>query len=145
MWIMTPYGFFSVVCAKDSSDLLEADLPRDDKMVIRARDRAHLENLKKAIPGRLPRINSHAGTDYPFRITADRDVVLAVVARMAEDIDYTNFKNEAHRVSPKDKPFHKFLMEIWNLGHSMSPRNVRGVTSRHPWKARWKGDGDLDG
>lgn len=141
MWIMTPYGFFSVVCAHDRDP--ETPGPDYNRMVIRARNRDHLESLKKTMSMRLPRINCNEGTDYPFRITMDRDLALAVITQMAGDVDYTNFKDEAKRVSPLDKPFHAFLMEIWKIGHSMSPKNVRGALSRHPWRGRWHRKEDL--
>jgi 8-oxo-dGTP diphosphatase len=37
------------------------------------------------------------GTDYPFRATAGRKAVATAVARIAEDITYSNFKNEVAR------------------------------------------------
>lgn len=121
MWIMTPYGFFSVVCAHgyNAHNTYPAP-PHPELMMIRGRNRNHLEALKKRFSG-LPEIDENSGTDYPFRITAPRADVLRVVATMAEDVDYTNFKSEAHKVSPNDKSFHTFLMSIWHLGLKLTP------------------------
>lgn len=116
MWIMTPYGFFSVVCAHgDNPQNAYPPPPNPELMMIRARNRNHLEALKKRFEG-LPEIDEKSGTDYPCRITAPRVDVLRTVTTMAENVDYTNFKNEAHKVSPNGKPFHTFLMNIWYLG-----------------------------
>ena len=121
MWIMTPYGFFSVVCAHgDNAHNAYPAPPHPELMMIRARNRNHLEALKKRFAG-LPEIDENSGTDYLCRITAPRAEVLRVVATMADDVDYTNFKSEAHKVSPNDKQFHTFLMSIWHLGLKLTP------------------------
>ena len=120
MWIMAPYGFFSVVCAHATGPNASYGEAHPDLMQIRARNRKHLESLKNRFAG-LPEIDKKSGTDYPCRIIAPRADVLRVVATMAEEVDYTNFKNEAHKVSPNDKPFHNFLMSIWHLGLKLVP------------------------
>lgn len=118
---MTLYGFFSVVCAHgDNPHNAYPAPPHPELMMIRARNRNHLEALKKRFAG-LPEIDEKSGTDYPCRITAPRTDVLRVVAAMADGVDYTNFKNEAHKVNPNDKPFHTFLMSIWHLGLKLTP------------------------
>ena len=116
MWIMTPYGFFSIVRARDySAPSAYPPPPHPDLMMIRAQNRNHLEALKNHFAG-LPEIDEKSGTDYPCRITAPRVDILRVVARMADAVDYTNFKEEARNVSPNDKAFQTFLMSIWRLG-----------------------------
>ena len=120
MWIMTPYGFFSVVCAHATGPTASYGEAHPELMMIRSRNRNHLVALKSRFSG-LPDIDEKSGTDYPCRITAPRADVLRVMASMAEDVDYTNFKNEAHKVSPNDKPFHTFLMSIWRRGLNLTP------------------------
>ena len=120
MWIMTPYGFFSIVQVS----------PTDPNLLqIRARDRAHLVALRKAAMVKLPGITTTGGTDYPYRIKTTRELVGQIMIDLVIDIDYLNFKEEAHRVSPKDRPFHNFLMRVWSLGREMMPgssgRNAR--------------------
>lgn len=120
MWIMTPYGFFSVVCAHATGPNAAYGEANPDLMQIRARNHNHLEALKSRFTG-LPEIDENSGTDYPCRIIAPRDDVLRVVATMAEYVDYTNFKNEAHKATPKDRPFHNFLMSVWEIGLRLTP------------------------
>jgi hypothetical protein len=40
MWVFTPLGFFSTVCEKTNGGMADAD-----RMLVRSRDRRHLENL----------------------------------------------------------------------------------------------------
>jgi len=124
MWIMTPYGFFSIVCAHgDNQHHAYPPPPDPERMMIRARNREHLEALTKQFAG-LPEIDEASGTDYPCRITAPRADVLRVVATMADDVDYVNFKDEAHKISPNDALFHAFLLNIWRLGLKLSHRRA---------------------
>jgi 8-oxo-dGTP pyrophosphatase MutT (NUDIX family) len=90
MWLMTRYGFFSIV---------EKPADRDGgTLTVRARVRADLEALREhALPGLGP-IAEHAGTDYRFRARAARTDVSAALATLVAELDYANFKDEvAHR------------------------------------------------
>ena len=121
MWLMTKYGFFSVVCAHD-----ENGGPHPDLMMIRARVRAHLVALKKEYP-ELGVIRSTGGTDYPYRIIAPRVIVRDVMMPgLVEEIDYTNFKKEAEERRPKDKAYHNFLHTVWAEGLCLTPRAQGG-------------------
>ena len=126
MWIMAPYGFFSIVCTEDGP----AGLPSATHMYIRARRREHLVILKRAMPFKLGPIKTGTGTDYRYRITAPRELALRVVGEIADGIDYMNFKNEAHRVAPDDSVYHQFLTRVWGLGYDMTNAAKRLVAGR---------------
>ncbi|MDA3799756.1 MAG: hypothetical protein PF692_11825 [Kiritimatiellae bacterium] len=110
--MMTKYGFFSVVCAHDDDGK-----PHKSLMMIRSRKRSHLEKLKEFYE--LPEIIENTGTDYRYRIIADRDVTLAMMGKLAEDIDYSNFKNAAHKNCHDDWDYGDFLMSVWSEGLAM--------------------------
>lgn len=124
MWLMTKYGFFSVVeCAYGV------------KMVIRARDRNHLQELKNHTKIRLPRIETNAGTDYPYRITVERSVAERLVLGMVEGIDYTNFKNKAAENEKHHPKYMDFLHAVWGLGLKLE--RTKSAKQTHPWRRNW--------
>lgn len=86
MWLMTRYGFFSIV---------EKPADRDDGMLtVRARVRGDLDALRKHVMPGLGLIAEQAGTDYRFRARALRVDVSAALAKLAGELDYSNFKDE---------------------------------------------------
>ena len=89
MWLLTPFGFFSIV--RKPGDTAAGTL------TVRARVRADLEALRAhCLPG-LGEIVAHAGTDYPYRARAPRGEVGLGLANVAAGIDYANFKDEVAR------------------------------------------------
>jgi hypothetical protein len=83
MWVFTPEGFYSVVSAEEFGEELQ----------VRARDQDDLERLRRAwFPDLGPTVVK-PGRDYPCRAFCTRDQLGVAMARMAHDIDYTNFKS----------------------------------------------------
>lgn len=83
MWLMTRFGFFSVVQKSGEAGL-----------TIRARVRGDLERLRDE--GWLPRlgeIHADAGLDYQFRAHASREDFAEALRQIALGIDYDNFKD----------------------------------------------------
>ena len=122
MWLCTRYGFFSVVCARRSAGPRARIDP--SRFMLRARSRKHLEALKAASPylRDLPIVESSA-TDYPFRIFVMKGIFASVVAGLVDEIDYDNFKSEAH--SLEDEKFDSFLMKTWSNGLELEDRSRR--------------------
>jgi len=86
VWLMTPFGFFSIVRKPEDAD--------SGLLTIRARVKADLEALRETcLPG-LGEIVAHAGTDYPYRARAPRGELGLALATIAAGIDYVNFKSE---------------------------------------------------
>lgn len=84
MWIMTPLGFFSAVEKRGDR---EANM-----LTIRARSIADLEALVETYS--LPtKVTKGGGTDYPCRITIERAKWAGIVADMALEVNYSNFKD----------------------------------------------------
>ena len=82
MWIYTKKAFLSIVKDKNST----ASRPT---LLVRGRFKGDIESMfpeAKVIEG--------AGTDYLYRAFMDRDTVVSRVRQyMAEELDYTNFKD----------------------------------------------------
>ena len=103
MWVFTKYGFFSAVCAQKGSG--KYGQPVDpDRIMIRARLRSHLDALLTRFPDLFgeSEIQTFAGTDYAFRVFVAKPVWSNVLAALAEETDYDNFKSEVARHLGKD-------------------------------------------
>lgn len=90
MWIITPLGFFSIV--QKPSDVSAGTL------TVRARVRSDLEALQAAVLPGLGKITESKSTDYRFRATALRPLVEAAMAKLTQQLDYSNFKNQVAKV-----------------------------------------------
>jgi hypothetical protein len=121
MWIFTKHGFFSAVCARqgDGKHGEPVDL---DRIMVRARIRGHLEALKKRFPNPLGDcdIQESAGTDYAYRLFVPKSAWTQVVAGLAEETDYDNFKSEvAHHQGNEGAANERSLHEVWSVMHRL--------------------------
>lgn len=117
MWIMTKYGFFSIVSAwTDQTD----QTPHPDNLMIRARKKDHLENLLDNYSALTDcEILETASTDYKYRIITDKNIASSVLNDLVNSIDYINFKDECHRARPEDQEYETFLHQVWYSGVQM--------------------------
>jgi hypothetical protein len=115
MWIFTKHGFFSAVCARQG-DGRHGQPVDPDRIMVRARVREHLEALKKRFPPLLGQceIREFAGTDYAYRLFVDKPVWSQVLAGLAEETDYDNFKSEVARHQGRvGAAYEHSLHEVW--------------------------------
>ena len=121
MWIFTKHGFFSAVCARqgDGKHGQPVDL---DRIMVRARGRGHLEALKKRFLDLLGpcAIQESVGTDYAYRLFVQKSAWTRVLAGLAEETDYDNFKSEVarHQGQP-GAPYEHSLREVWSVMHKL--------------------------
>jgi len=112
MWVFTTLGFVSVVQSKTDPD----------KVVIRSRERRHLENLLREhdLKGTILK---DVGTDYEFRMLVPNFRWARAMAEMADRIDYTNFKNAAQaNVKDTSPKYVSALHDIWStLWNAVQP------------------------
>jgi len=85
MWLITPIGFFSVV--RKPTDT------KNKTLTVRARVRSDLEALQAQYLPELGPIQESSVNDYRFRAVAPQAAVAAAMARLAETLDYSNFKD----------------------------------------------------
>ncbi len=115
MWIFTKHGFFSAVCARKGNG--KHGQPVDpDRMMVRGRVRSHLEALKGRFPELLGQceIQESVGTDYAYRLFIEKSGWVQVLARLAEETDYDNFKSEvADHQGVAGAAYEKALHEVW--------------------------------
>lgn len=115
MWVFTKHGFFSAVCARKGDG--KHGQPVDaDRIMIRARVRGHLEALKKRFPDLLGEcdVQDFGGTDYAYRLFVQKVAWTKVLAGLAEETDYDNFKSEvAHHQGRAGAAYEHSLHEVW--------------------------------
>ncbi len=121
MWIFTKHGFFSAVCARqgDGKHGQPVDLGR---IMVRARIRSLLEALKERFPDLLDEceIQESAGTDYAYRLFVPKSAWTHVVAGLASETDYDNFKSEVARHQGKEgAAYEHSLHEVWSVMHRL--------------------------
>lgn len=121
MWIFTKHGFFSAVCARQGNG--KHGQPVDpDRIVVRARLRSHLKALQERFPALLGEcdIQESAGTDYAFRLFVQKSAWVRVLAGLAEETDYDNFKGEVARHQGKaGAAYERSLHGVWSVIHKL--------------------------
>lgn len=83
MWLFTPFGFFSVV-----------QEPNETRLCVRTRMLADLNRLREYAPT-LSAPAHVAGRDYEVRAWCSRAALAGAMGKVIDDINYSNFKNEA--------------------------------------------------
>lgn len=101
MWLFTPYGAFSVV----------RNWERVNTMLVRTRDREHLETLAATFPVEFvnTEITVTPNRDYPYRCVLHRSAWISLAGKLAASVDYTNFKDEVELVAPRTKSGDRYL------------------------------------
>lgn len=121
MWVFTKYGFFSAVCARKGSGGHEQPID-SDRIMVRARLRIHLEALTQRFPVLLGDsvILESAGTDYAFRLFVQKASWVQVLAALAEETDYDNFKSEvAQHQGRAGAAYENSLHDVWSVMHRL--------------------------
>lgn len=95
MWLITPVGFFGVV--RKPSDI------KNKTLTVRARVRADLETLKAQYLPELGSVQECKVNDYRYRAVAPQAAVAAAMARLIDDLDYPNFKDEVKKRQGADR------------------------------------------
>ena len=119
MWLYTIHGGFSVVRSRQ----------QPHEVMIRARRRKHLYNLRDA--GLLPdtaRILTTDRSDYRHRAIIAAADWPHIAAKLAAEVDYTNFKStcEEHAGEGRlERSFVDGLHQIWAIGHRLQGRERR--------------------
>ena len=117
MWLFSQYGFYSVVCARDLAG--SPSRIDTDKLMVRARNRLHLESLQQRFPELASfEIVDSANTDYRFRLVVPKPVWAEVTRELAAEIDYGNFKARAHGRAGDDD-YVDAMHAVWEVMESL--------------------------
>jgi hypothetical protein len=102
MWLFSDIGFFSAVAHRDNADAI----------VVRTRARGDLEALRERLLPDLAILDTPAA-DYAHRAIVPRDDWAYAVCRLAETIDYPNFKDAVAARQGPDRADR--YLEIWHV------------------------------
>jgi hypothetical protein len=118
MWLITNRGYFSAVQDKDDPNVI----------VIRARTDRHLNALMDLLPeGTKISTDEGRATDYPCRVRVGVEEWLWVAAKLAAEVDYTNFKDSVERgkrgKALKDaRHDHDVYLRVWGVLHALTSK-----------------------
>lgn len=101
MWLITTRGFYSAVEHTDDPD----------RLLVRARCRADLDNLSDLVPGEPVFLED---ADYPWRVETTRAVWRAALAALADEVTYPNFKSAV-----PEPVHHDAYLRVWGALKSL--------------------------
>lgn len=105
MWLCTQFGFYSIIQKKPG------------EFHVRGRLRKDMENLVKLLKAELPIIETKSG-DYRYRIICGQADVSKIMAKLADSIDYSNFKSRIHEMpdqADKSNAYSKLWGNLYDL------------------------------
>ena len=116
MWVFTRYGFYSVACASRPDGSLD-----EETVMVRGRLKDHLRNLCNrfsAIAG--AQIVTMANRDYRYRVIVPKGVWVQILAELAEEQAWSNFKDEAcaHQ-GQEGASYVRALHDVWGIMHRL--------------------------
>lgn len=116
MWIFTRYGFYSIASAR-----LKNGQIAPDQMMVRARQRRHLENLIARFPTLgESEIKISDANDYRYRIFVAKSVWTKIVDELAEEQNWSNFKGETERFLGRHfDDYVRALHRVWSVMHNL--------------------------
>ncbi|MGI4788800.1 MAG: hypothetical protein ACRYFS_08115 [Janthinobacterium lividum] len=115
MWIASTAGWFSIVQHRE--------LP--DTFMVRARVQGDLENIKQLCSLPQPIITTPKA-DYPVRLIVSGAEKTAIIAALADGIDYPNFKSEVAEL-PDQKAKLPAYHDVWEVMSSVEDPKARLV------------------
>lgn len=130
-WIFTRYGFFSAVCARKGAGK-HSDPVDPNQVMVRARDKCHLELLRERFPELQPfAIHESQHSDYRFRLFCPKGTWAHVMCEIALDLDYDNFKSEVKHYGKSGAKYEAALHRVWSVMYGVqTDRYGPGIYSR---------------
>ena len=112
MMLATNWGVYEI-CQRHAKFIAKGD-NRD--MEVRARDKLHLRNLRDVCPRLGPTVDLSGDADFPYRAFITREGLALLLAAVADEIDYVQFKKDA---KPK---LHTLLTRFWTAWLTAYPK-----------------------
>lgn len=133
MWLFTQHGFISAVEWQKKDE-------HEGMIVLRAREQGDLDRVRKFMPEMTTPVVVTPSSDYRFRVWIEAEAFGRGLARLAEDIDYGNFKSRvADRLGHRrSNPLH----DIWTIMGRLQKGGPYGMRNRST--KRWWRDTEAD-
>jgi 8-oxo-dGTP pyrophosphatase MutT (NUDIX family) len=118
MWLLTNFGFFSVVQKPGDK--------RTGTLTIRSRVKGDLENLRNKYLPEMGEIEADKGTDYKYRAKAPRESIARAVGQALMELDYSNFKDSVAVEQGYDRAH--LYHDIWDVLYKLQEQQTEIVT-----------------
>lgn len=130
MWLITPFGFYSVVQKHGT-----------DHLTVRARVASDLDDLRDRYLPDLGNTVTGAGTDYAHRATCSHAAFAAAQVKIALDIDYGNFKSRVAQTQGSARA--KLYSELWSVLHKLEKLDKAVTPWPEPSPGKWASYGGV--
>ncbi len=122
MWIMSKYGFLSIV---------RCHAPREAELAVRARNGEHLRAALDAA-GIIAEVEESDGTDYRYRAFLDEVDARELAMALMDAIDYGNFKSECDARHGRTDQYANALHQAWTVMERTQDVPAYGSRRRPP-------------
>ena len=138
----------SIVCAKVPHGFVNGrpfEVLYQDRVMIRSRRKTHLEALKSRFP-ELSSIHRSDERDYRYRVTVTKELWASVVAELAREQTWSNFKSEVHGFQgAKGADYANVLHQVWSLMKKFQESAPADDTDNHTDSPDDEPTGNWDG
>jgi len=112
MWIFVKYGFYSIACAAKPDGT-----PDPATLMIRGRTREHMQNLQSRFPALADfTVVVLLDCDYKYRMIVPKSVWVPVLAELAQEQTWSNFKNQATDYAGRHQSeYIDALHRVWSI------------------------------
>jgi 8-oxo-dGTP pyrophosphatase MutT (NUDIX family) len=122
MWLLTNFGFFSIVQKPDDQ--------RAGTLTVRSRVSSDLEALREKYLPNMGGILADAGSDYKYRTKVPRETLAAAMLQIVLDLNYDNFKDSVAKTQEHERAhlYHQVWDVLYHLQEqpaATAPRTVR--------------------
>lgn len=119
MWLFTKRGFFSAVCARQGNGSYTQPVDPTASWSAPASSRTSTRSRRTS-----PTCSAAASTDYAYRIFVAKVAWSRVVAALADELDYDNFKSEVATYQGRAGREHERI-RFMGFGRSCTSCNAR--------------------
>jgi len=121
MWLFTIYGFYSIACARNSSGQIDPDT-----VMVRARKRKHLKNLKDKFPQIRAEISTTTDTDYRYRMVMPKPEWLIILGEVGIEQNWSNFKSKVDQSKAMcGHDYSNSLHEVWEVMYRLQQKEEK--------------------
>jgi hypothetical protein len=117
MWLITNFGFYSIV-----------QKPGESALTVRSRVEEDLVRLRLGYLPTLGPIVDDEGTDYGYRARVSHDDLAAAMPAIVRDITYPNFKDAVKKCQGRDRAavYTRVWDALWELQEGSRFLKLRG-------------------
>jgi hypothetical protein len=105
MWLITNFGFFSIVQKPGDKS--------SGMLTVRGRVKSDLEALRAKYLPEMQEIAANAGSDYKYRAKVPSEALAKALKQIVLELDYGNFKNSVAESQGTERAH--LYHEVWDV------------------------------